>query len=174
MTEWLDSDEGKSELLKFIDEMKIMSNRKTNRINPLLTKLSNSTVTSKTSNISYDDLVLFEEILSSEINKTIANQENNITKDTINKTVKIITQNVLQLHDQSWNSEPEDLAKVNEKTARIIQKPVVTKKIFDPQQLIERIRKSYDRMHTTPNYELLTCKSQSFLQRLAVLGEMLT
>lgn len=161
--------------------MKIMSSKKTDRINPLLTKLSNSTEPSNTSNISYDDLVLFEEILSAEINKTITNQENNITKETINKTVKIITQNVVQPQDQSWNSESEDLAKINEKTARIIEKstesdvePEVTAKIFDPQQLIERIRRSYDRMHTTPNYELLTCKSQSFLQRLAVLGEMLT
>lgn len=48
------------------------------------------------------------------------------------------------------------------------------RKSFDPQQLIEHIRTIYNDTDITRNYELLTCKAQSFSQRLAVLGEILT
>lgn len=159
--------------------MKIMSNKNTNRINPFLTKFTNSTEPSNSSHLSYDDLILFEEILSAELNKTFSNQGNsNITKENINKTVKTITENVAQSHDPSWNFESEDSDKMeNEKT--LPQHPSETddndtEKNFDPQQLIERMRKSFDKIQINSNYELLTCKSQSFLQRLAVLGEILS
>lgn len=44
---------------------------------------------------------------------------------------------------------------------------------FDAQQFLERIRTMYNDRNVTRNYELLTCKSQSFTQRLAVMGEVL-
>lgn len=50
----------------------------------------------------------------------------------------------------------------------------VQRKVFDAQKLLEQIRKVNNGVHVVSNYEMLTCKSQSFLQRLAVLGEMLT
>lgn len=159
--------------------MKVMSNKKSDRVNPLLTKSTNLTEPSHKNNISYDDLVLFEEILTAEVNKTLTNPDNIITKENVNATAKLIIRNLSQPQEQNWNPELDETIKIEEKSPRIEEKPTEsvendTKQIFDPQQLIERIRKSYERMQTIPNYELLTCRSQSFLQRLAVLGEMLT
>lgn len=50
------------------------------------------------------------------------------------------------------------------------------KKPFDEQQMIERLRKlnNINEEESEKDYELLTCKAQSFSQRLAVLGEILT
>lgn len=45
---------------------------------------------------------------------------------------------------------------------------------FDAQQFLERIRKMYNATNVTSNHELLMCKTQSFAQRLAVLGEIMT
>lgn len=167
VTEWLESDEEKSELLKFIDEMKSMSKTKSSRTNPLLIRPTNSSDKSN-NNTSYDELLLFDEILSAEINKTMAKQDK---IDRINQTTRIITSNSHQA--PHWNSEPQAADKVEETVIRPVPKEP-TPESFDPQKLIERIRKTYRATNVTSNYELLTCKSQSFLQRLAVLGEILT
>lgn len=54
--------------------------------------------------------------------------------------------------------------------------PEIERKPFDEQRMIERLRElqNIDDENTEKNYELLTCKAQSFSQRLAVLGEILT
>lgn len=45
---------------------------------------------------------------------------------------------------------------------------------FDAQQFLERIRTMYNDTNITRNYEVLMCKTQSYTQRLAVMGEILT
>lgn len=45
---------------------------------------------------------------------------------------------------------------------------------FDAQQFLERIRTMYNDKNITRNYEVLMCKTQSYTQRLAVMGEILT
>lgn len=179
MTEWLENDDDKNELLKLIDEMKAMSSKQSNRVNPLLSNTSNSTLDASKNSLSYDDLVLFDEILSAEVNKTHANAPN---ADRLNGTAQILLQNAQQSH--SWNAADTvadaTTAKIFQKSSSIIDdkstEPIEidTKTLFDAQQLIERIRRSNVVTPITPNYEILTCKSQSFLQRLAVLGEMVT
>lgn len=169
MTEWLDSDEEKNELLKLIDEMKSMSKKKSNQDNPLLIRASKSSIKS-INTTSYDELLLFDEILSAEINKTAAKVDK---IERINQTAKIITRNAEEKSSSEWNDEQQESAKTQEAVIRPLPKET-TPKQFDPQHLIERIRNSYTATNVTSNYELLTCKSQSFLQRLAVLGEILT
>lgn len=172
VSEWFENDDEKSELLKFIDEIKAISNKKSALKNPLLPKSSNATDTLK--NASYDELLLFDEILSAEINKTATNQDNNIILDR-NKTSKIITGNNQQLsQSQDWDSQRQDSNKIEDEPVLEPAEKESTPKTFDPQHLIERIRKTNHRPYVTSNYELLSCKSQSFLQRLAVLGEILT
>lgn len=174
VSEWLENDDEKSELLKFIDEIKAISNKKSSIENPLLIKSSNATDVIK--NASYDELLLFDEILSAEINKTAINQDNNnIVMDRTNKTSKIIKGNNKQLtQSQEWDSQRQESNKIEEEPVLRPAEKESTPKTFDPQHLIERIRKINHRPYVTSNYELLSCKSQSFLQRLAVLGEILT
>ncbi|XP_031630345.1 ER degradation-enhancing alpha-mannosidase-like protein 2 isoform X2 [Contarinia nasturtii] len=168
VVEWLNNDDDKSELLKFIDEA--ISSKKSNKINPLLSKPTNTNGTRNPNNInaSYEELMLFDEILTAEINR-------NVTKD------KNQTKNKIVMRDNqsaNWKSEQQETVKISdERESEKIIRPAENEtpsKPFDPQHLIERIRKSNSRSSVTSNYELLTCKSQSFLQRLAVLGEILT
>lgn len=46
--------------------------------------------------------------------------------------------------------------------------------VFNAQRLLEFIRENFDDANVSKNYELMGCKSQTFVQRLAVLGETLT
>lgn len=211
VTEWLDSeDDDKSELLKFIDEIKAMSSETSKQKNPLLQNLTdtNSTIAATqqqqqqtSTNISYDDLILFDELLAAEVNKTISNFESHLSDDhQKNRTAKIITQTTTtssssssssQASSQSWHADDLDRETANtvdgenSKLTDGVVKPVasaesstdnVQRRVFDAQKLLEQIRKTNDAgvHHVIPNFEMLTCKSQSFLQRLAVLGEMLT
>lgn len=204
VTEWLDNDDDKSELLKFIDEIKAMSGKTSNRKNPLLQNSTNDNSTKPASteqqqqqtsnNMSYDDLILFDELLAAKVNKTITNFESHMTDDhQKNRTLKIITQTTTtsspQTSSESWDADDLDKETTNiidgEKSqlADDVAKPIasaelitenVQRKVFDAQKLLEQIRKANDGVHVNVNYEMLTCKSQSFLQRLAVLGEMLT
>lgn len=172
VTEWLESDEEKSELLKFIDEIKAISNKKSSQTNPLLTKSSNSTdLLNKTS---YDELLLFDEILATEINKNVSKSSDNGVNDRANRTAKIITDSNQGAQTSEWNSQRQESNKNDDEEVLHPAEQEPTPKSFDPQQLIERIRRNSQRIHVTSNYELLSCKSQSFLQRLAVLGEILT
>lgn len=167
MAEWLDSEEEKGDLLKFIEEMKIMSSKKSSRTNPLLIKPTNS---SEKKN-AYDDFLMLDELLSAEILKNSTKQENS------NQTNKIITGNTQQSHTHDWSTSERSESINKEVYEEQITKPAEKEsksKIFDPQNLIERIRKLSNATHVTSNYELLSCKSQTFLQRLAVLGEILT
>lgn len=197
VTEWLtESDDDKSELLKFIDEIKAMSGKTSNQKNPLLANLTDangSTIASTqqqreqqqiSTDISYDDLILFDELLAAEVNKTATNFESQK-----NRTAKIITQTTTpsssssQTSSQSWQEtasmNDDEKSKLSDDVIRPIPSVEsvadnVPRKVFDAQKLLEHIRKANDGVHVVPNYEMLTCKSQSFLQRLAVLGEMLT
>lgn len=45
---------------------------------------------------------------------------------------------------------------------------------FDVQRLVEKVRRMYSRVKRQQDFELLSCRSQSYLQRLAIHGEMLT
>lgn len=171
VTEWLESDEEKSELLKFIDEIKAISNKKSTRTNPLLSKSSNSTDVLK--NTTYDELLLFDEILAAEINKSAAKSSDNSMNDRPNRTAKIITKSNQEGQTLEWNSQRQESDNDDEQVLHPAEQEP-TPKSFDPQHLIERIRRNSQRIHVTSNYELLSCKSQSFLQRLAVLGEILT
>lgn len=176
MSEWLESEDGKSELLKFIDEMKSMSSKKSSQTNAMLAKSDNysSDVANNSANdTTYDELVLFDQILAAEINKTPTDPVNSNIKERINQTSKIITEHSQRSEMQDWNTEPPKTAKIEENLIRPAEaepKP----RVFDAQRFIERIRRSPNGVNVSPNYELLSCKSQSFLQRLAVLGEMLT
>lgn len=174
MNEWLESEEGKSELLKFIDEMKTMSNKKSIQQNPLLAKADNYSADAKNkSKTSYDELILFDEMLSMEINNTSTDPSKNITTERIKQANKKIAEGLQRSHIKDWGTESPKPAQIEEK---MIKPPEIeaTPKPFDAQRLIERIRRSPNGVHRPPNYELLSCKSQSFLQRLAVLGEMLS
>lgn len=184
VNEWLESEVGKSELLKFIDEMKSMSRKKPSDTHQLPVKSENfsADVANKSKNsTSYDELVLFDQILSAEINKTASNQsssQSSTTKTTapkerIGQTSKIISGNS-QRSQHGWNVESQKSPKIENRFIKPPEKEAPTPKTFDAQRLIERIRNSPNGAHIAPNYELLSCKSQSFLQRLAVLGEMLT
>lgn len=207
VTEWLtETDDDKSELLKFIDEIKAMSGKTSSQKNPLLANLTDSngsTIASTqqqqeqqaSSDMTYDDLILFDEILAAEVNKTATNFQNQTT-DVLQKsrTAKIITQTTTssyssspspssssQTSSQSWQetanaNDDDEKSKLADDVIRPIPsvEPVVQRRVFDAQKLLEQIRKVNDGVHVVPNYEMLTCKSQSFLQRLAVLGEMLT
>lgn len=204
VTEWLtESDDDKSELLKFIDEIKSMSGKTSNQKNPLLVNLTDSNGSTMTStdqqisaDLSYDDLILFDELLAAEVNKTATDDQQK------NRTSKIITQTTMpssstppsspsssQTTSPSWNADDndKDISNMNDdensKLPDETLKPVPTiepvaenvqRRVFDAQKLLEQIRKVNNGVHVVPNYEMLTCKSQSFLQRLAVLGEMLT
>lgn len=207
VTEWLDSDDEKSELLKFIDEIKAMSGKTSSRKNPLLTNSTtdNSTMAAATqkqqqqtsNNMSYDDLILFDELLAAKINRTITNfeshltddQQKNLTANIITQTTTATTTTTSSSNSQGWVADDLDNETINiiddeksQLTEGVSQLNAsaesntenVQRKVFDAQQLLERIRKANDSIHVVPNYEMLTCKSQSFLQRLAVLGEMLT
>lgn len=169
MTEWLENDEEKSELLKLIDEMKSMSKKKSSQTNPLLMRTSNSSG-KNINTTSYDELLLFDEILSAEINKSTTKADKS---ERVNQTSKLITRNTQGRPSPDWNSEQQETDKMDEAVIRPMPKES-TPEQFDPQHLIERIRNTYKATNVTSNYELLTCKSQSFLQRLAVLGEILT
>lgn len=208
VTEWLtESDDDKSELLKFIDEIKSMSGKTSSQKNPLLVNLTDSngsTIAStqqqeqqqqqqqQSSDMSYDDLILFDELLAAEVNKTATNFDGQTTDDPQrNRTAKIITQTTTassssspsSSSSQSWqetaNANDDEKSKLTDDVIRPIPSADsvaenVPRRAFDAQKLLEQIRKVNDGVHVVPNYEMLTCKSQSFLQRLAVLGEMLT
>lgn len=44
---------------------------------------------------------------------------------------------------------------------------------FDAQHFMERVRTMYNDKNVTRNYEVLTCKTQPYTQRLAVMGEIM-
>lgn len=167
MREWLESEDEKSELLKFIEEMKTISIKQSSRTNPLLIKPTNSSE----NNTTYDELLLFDELLAAEINKNSTNNDNNDLIERANQT------NRTNGNTLNWSIEKTQDSNNKYVSVEQITKPVekkITSKIFDPQNFIERIRKNSNKTYVTSNYELLSCKSQSFLQRLAVLGEILT
>lgn len=175
MVDWLNNDEDKSELLKFIDEA--ISSKKSSKINPLLIKPINTTAMTNQSNInaSYEELLIFDEILSAEINRSVNKNENSKVSVVKNQTTNIEMQDN---QSPNWKIEHEETVKMTDDQEEIEKIKESTEdesqsKSFDPQSLLERIRKSNNRKSVTSNYELLTCKSQSFLQRLAVLGEIL-
>lgn len=176
MTKWIDNEDEKSELLQFIDEMKEISDRKSTKMNPLLTKNFNASdsLNKSNTNISYEELLLFDQILSAEIYKNTTNgARNNIDRNRINQTSQSITEMNENAQSTEWNSDQQQESIKIEDVIKPAEKQTQPK-IFDPQNLIERIRKTPHRLYETTNNELLTCKSQSFLQRLAVLGEILT
>lgn len=45
---------------------------------------------------------------------------------------------------------------------------------FNVQRLLEKVRRVYNDSETARDYELLSCRSQTYLQRLAIHGEILT
>lgn len=176
MAKWIDNEDEKSELLKFIDEMKEISDRKSTKLNPLLTKNFNASdsLNKSNTNISYEELLLFDQMLSAEIYKNTTNgARNNIDRNHINQTSQSITEMNENTQSTEWNSDQQQESIKFEDVIKPAEKQTQPK-IFDPQNLIERIRKTPHRLYETTNYELLTCKAQSFLQRLAVLGEILT
>lgn len=61
---------------------------------------------------------------------------------------------------------------------RIVPPPTITPRQptepFDVQRLMQRIDTMYNDQNVTKNYEILSCRAQSYSQRLAVLGEIIT
>lgn len=174
---WIEDDMEKNELLKFMEELKSISSKKSNLINPLLVKSDDRDEKNKSNSstsFAYEELILFEEILAAKINQTSSNQSNHITN--YNDTSRLIMKTLNQPHvPKDWRSDVQDIDRADEElNVTNLSKRENDAKPFDAQNLIKRIRNSHGTSDPYENFDLLTCKSQSFLQRLAVFGEMLT
>lgn len=169
----LNTDEAKNELLKFLNEMKS-------------TPIKNITMGESLLDSAYDDLIVREHVNSSEtIAKTVVNQTTNEKKSEAmaspaeaNQTGASGTLTESKASDNMGLGEIKEPI-VKEATVEKVTeffRPETTKKRepFDAQKFLERIRTIYNDKNITRNYELLSCKAQSFSQRLAVLGEILT
>ncbi|XP_066147038.1 ER degradation-enhancing alpha-mannosidase-like protein 2 [Euwallacea fornicatus] len=80
------------------------------------------------------------------------------------KSVIVLSEGLESLGNVSSNGEASEIETPQQKGG----------KLFDPQQMLERFRKEnrYPRNRTWEgSYELLSCKAQKFLQRIAVMGE---
>lgn len=157
LKEWLNSDGDKSEFLKFLDDMK-----KTNLTNG----------PSKYDNISslYGSLLELSQLNSGLIQ--------NITQDVgfVNSLKRLrIKQNISnEIFNQNRQSIQTDMNISENSETRMETDATTVKTQFNAQRLLEFIRETFDDAAIPKNYELMGCKSQTFVQRLAVLGEILT
>lgn len=185
VSDWLDSDEGRNELLKFLDSMKSLSEKKKKSF-PIISNTSEIFI--QNISISYDDkdnyISNISEMNVSDRNNSFSNS-NNLTKseiitdDTISKSTetkpdwKIILQQSEKLvaekptpkTDEDDDDEDDDDDDDNH---------ISDQQFFDVQLLIENVRRMYNDSSIYRDYELLSCRSQAFIQRLAVFGEILT
>lgn len=178
------TDEAKNELLKFLNELKS-------------TPIKNITL-GEDSDTLYDDLIVREQIERIDSNETATNAYNRTqnlknnepallqnTNQTNAESVAEVKRTTFEpnangeielLDDDVTNERSSDKAPVEKISAFFHPeaKDKVKRTPFEAQRFLERIRTMYIDKNVTRNYELLSCKAQSFSQRLAVLGEILT
>lgn len=172
------TEDAKNELLKFLNEMKS-------------TPIKNITLEDD-AEIMYDDLIVREQIESVDANENRASAMNR--SDRVDENIEAIlpqnmnrsnTEDVSEVKgrfESNTSGEAVSLEDVRERNSkekiteffRPEPKEEINRKPFDAQRFLERIRTMYNDKNVTRNYELLSCKAQSFSQRLAVLGEILT
>lgn len=176
------TEEAKNELLKFLNEMKS-------------TPIKNITM-GDDADTSYDDLIVREQIVRGDVNGTAAKALNR-TENGNNQNEQKLSQNANQTSTENVSDIKRNFESNTSGEADILEdaderntKDAAAQKIleffraepqeklkrapFDAQRFLERIRAMHDGKNITKNYELLSCKAQSFSQRLAVLGEILT
>lgn len=173
-------EDAQNELLKFLNEMKS-------------TPIKNISLGDDTDTL-YDDLIVRERIERVDSNETSAKQNTRTESAKQNDSTSSRNANQTSSEDaadaHSFESNVSGEAELIENTAersakqattsetteffRFEPKDKVKKAPFDAQRFLERIRTMYNDKNVTRNYELLSCKAQSFSQRLAVLGEILT
>lgn len=157
LKKWLNSGEDKSEFLTFLDDIK---------------KTSSTNGPSKYDNISslYGSLIELSELNSGVIR--------NITQDirSVKKLKKLqFKPNISdEIFNQNTQSIQTDMNISENSEARMETDEATVKKKFNAQQLLEFIRETFDDANISKKYELMGCKSQNFVQRLAVFGEILT
>lgn len=179
------TEEAKNELLKFLNEMKS-------------TPIKNITLGDDVDSL-YDDLIVREQIERVDVNESaakVANRmENAIQNEPTspsrngNQTNTEGVSDVNRSFESSVSGEAELLEDADERNSKDAAAAAALKLTeffrpepqekrkrapFDAQRLLERVRTMYNDTNVTRNYELLSCKAQSFSQRLAVLGEILT
>lgn len=173
-------EDAQNELLKFLNEMKS-------------TPIKNISLGDDTDTL-YDDLIVRERIERVDSSETTAKQYTRTESAKQNDSTSSRNANQTSSEDaadaHSFESNVSGEAELIENTAerrakqattsdtteffRFEPKDKVKKAPFDAQRFLERIRTMYNDKNVTRNYELLSCKAQSFSQRLAVLGEILT
>lgn len=118
---------------------------------------------------------------------TVANTTTHSRKDS-NRTINPIPVKKSDVeHYRELGSEPKVIANatifnesdnLNTERNRIVPPPAITpqrqREAFDIQRLMQRIHTMYNDQNITRNYEILSCRAQSYSQRLAVLGEIIT
>lgn len=156
LKEWLNSNEDKSEFLVFLDDMK-----KTNLKND----------PSKYDNISSLYGSLLELSGLDNVNRNITQNVGSVNSL---KRLRIKQNTSNEIFNQNGQSIQTDMNISENSEVRMETDVTTVKKQFNAQRLLEFIRETFDDANIPKNYELMGCKSQTFLQRLAVLGEILT
>lgn len=164
------TEEAKSELLKFLNEMKS-------------TPIKNITLGDDVDSV-HDDLIIREHVNTRESANIAINRSENDEPDgpsLVGNVSQTSTATVTEIkHSSEVNSSDDgtkEASAAKQKAAeyfRIEPKKTTKREPFDAQRFLQRIRTLYDDKNVTRNYELLSCKAQSFSQRLAVLGEIIT
>lgn len=103
------------------------------------------------------------------VNNTSTVSETNSSLSSFNETV--VDEKLKLTSSDGTENKTESL-----NTAHSFMKHILgdRSKQFDPQEMLERIRmkKKYMKTHIPENnYKLLSCKSQSFIQKISILGE---
>lgn len=170
------AEDAQNELLKFLNEMKS-------------TPIKNISLGDDADTL-YDDLIVRERIERVDSNETAAKEINRTESSTSSRNANQTSAEGATDGSRSFESNVSGEAELIEHAAersakeattsqtteffRFEPKEKVKKAPFDAQRFLERIRTMYNDKNVTRNYELLSCKAQSFSQRLAVLGEILT
>lgn len=173
---WADAEDVQNELQKFLNELKrttkkdkpeleIILSTNASSLAQELSKNSNGTKNTNKPTSMYENILIAEEI---------DDDRSSLMNDTkgINKTGRVNSESTsddIQLESKMQRDEVISEEKIVSEFEMGSES-----KMFDAQRLIERVRRMYNDSNIVRNYELLSCKSQSFLQRLAVLGEILT
>lgn len=167
--DWVDAEEVQNELQKFLNELKKKTKKQETELEALLIKTNVTKQLSKSSVNNTDKPSMYENItIAAKIEKPLKN-----VAEPINKTNEINNaSNSVDKTRFDGKVQQENISIEEKFLPEIESEPEA--KPFDAQRLIERVRRMYNDTNVIRNYELLSCKSQSFLQRLAVLGEILT
>lgn len=157
LKDWLNSNEDKSEFLKLLDDMKKKNSKNDSSKYDYILSL-------------YGSLLELSELESG----VIRNSTQDVGSVNSLKRLRIKQKIGDEIFNQIKQSIQTDMNILENSEARMETDVTTVKKQFDAQRLFEFIRETIDDANVSKNYELMGCKSQTFVQRLAVLGETLT